>query len=168
MVSIASAQNTDTRAGVGGDSVPTTLPDMPIADEYEPALLDQTLESNRLIESLIRTEVENDLRRARTRMATDPQSIKETLKLTLERVVKAPELTVETRAQLRNQLETALRESSRRWVEKDQRDIEIEQSVAQAQERVRIVQALERRQEKLRQLMERFEFADGRRTLLVS
>jgi hypothetical protein len=164
MVSIASAQNTDTRAGVGGDGVPTTLPDTPLADEYEPALLDQTLESNRLVESLIRTEVENDLRRARARMATDPQSIQEMLKLTLERVVKAPELTVETRAQLRNQLETALRESSRRWVEKDQRDIEIEQSTAQAEERVRIVQALERRQEKLRQLMERFDslMAEGR------
>ncbi len=93
MVSASPAQNTDTLSGVGGDAVPTTTPDTPLVDEYEPTLLDQTLQSNRLVESLIRTEVENDLRSARAKMAIDPQSIQESFKLTLERVVKAPELT---------------------------------------------------------------------------
>ncbi len=73
------------------------------------------------------------------RMATAPQSIKEMLKLTLERVREVPELSVETRAQLQSQLETAVRESSRRSIEKEERDIETEQSQAQAQERERIV-----------------------------
>ena len=84
--------------------------------------------------------------------------------MTLERVRKAPELSAEVRAQLQGQLETALRESARRSVEKDQRDIELEQTRAPADERLRIVQSLERRQEKLRQLMDRFDslMSEGR------
>jgi hypothetical protein len=68
------------------------------------------------------------------------------------------------RAQLRGQLETALRESARRTVEKDQRDIELDQTRSQADERLRIVQSIERRQEKLRQLMDRFDslMSEGR------
>ena len=164
MVSLAGAQNTDPRDGVGGSGVPTTNPDVPEAAEYDPSILDRTLENNRLIESLIRTEVENELRQAPAQMAASPLSVQETLKLTLERVRKAPELSAEGRAQLRGQLETALRESARRSVEKEQRDIESEQSRAQADERLRIVQSLERRQEKLRQLMDRFDslMSEGR------
>ncbi len=46
----------------------------------------------------------------------------------------------------------------------EEREIEIEQSMAQAQERGRIVQSLEHRQEKVRQLLERFDslMAEGR------
>ncbi len=97
----------------------TSLPTCRRPSVYDPALLDRTLENNRLVESLIRTEVENELRQARARMAANPQSIQETLKLTLERVRKAPRnCRPRCRAQLQGQLETALRESARRTVEK--------------------------------------------------
>ncbi|HTU26701.1 MAG TPA: hypothetical protein VMF30_14935 [Pirellulales bacterium] len=144
--------------------MPVLVPDVPESDVYDPALLDRTLENNRLVESEIRTEVENDLRQARLRMAASPHTVEDDLKLALEEVRKAPELSVDVRAQLEEQLETALRESARRAVEKDQRDIEFEQTQAQAEERLRITQALERRQEKLRQLMDRFDslMAEGR------
>ncbi|HTU26700.1 MAG TPA: hypothetical protein VMF30_14930, partial [Pirellulales bacterium] len=161
---VAGAQNSDLRDGVGGDSVPVVVPDVPEEDIYNPALLDRTLENNRLVEGRIRAETENELRDARARMTANPQSVQESLKLALERVRKAPELSAEVRAQLQGQLETALRESARRSVEKDQRDIEFEQTQAQAEERLRITQALERRQERLRQLMDRFDslMAEGR------
>ena len=41
--------------GVGGNSVPTTNPDVPEEAEYDPSILDRTLENNRLVESMIRT-----------------------------------------------------------------------------------------------------------------
>ncbi len=164
MVGLADAKNVQPQHDVGGDSVPTTNPDVPEEAEYDPSILDRTLENNRLVEAMIRTEVQNELRHARVQMAASPQSVQEALKLMLERVRRAPELSAEGRAQLRGQLETALRESARRSVEQEERDIESEQAQAQADERLRIVQSLDRRQEKLRQLMDRFDslMAEGR------
>ena len=158
---LALAQNS---TSLGGNTPPVIPVDPPLADEYNPSLLDRTQEQNNLIAAVIKSEVENEVKNARARMAVDPAGIQSSLKVTLERVLKAPELNSELRSQLRGQIAAALRESARRATEKEQRDIEIEQSRAAAEERLRITQSLERNQEKVKQLMDRFDslMAEGR------
>ena len=81
------AQNS---AGILGGTTPPVVPlDPPTADEYNPSLLDKTVDQNNLIASVIKVDVENELKDARTRMATDPLGVQGTLKVALERVIKA-------------------------------------------------------------------------------
>ena len=128
------------------------------------ALLDATVAQNSLMSSVIKADVEKQLRDARTEMASDPAGVEKVLKMTLGRVLRAPELTSELRAQLRGMIAAALREADRRALEKEQRDIELEQARSAAEERLRITQSLDRDQEKIKQLMERFDslMSEGR------
>ncbi len=89
-------------------------------------------------------------------MADNPEEVRQSLKLVMERVVKTPELKAEVRAQLRRQLEAALREASRVEVTKDTLDRQREVAEAASLDRMRIGQALVRKEEKVKQLMDRF------------
>ncbi len=111
---------------------------------------------NRLITNLIRTEVENEMRESRSRMASEPAKVEQSLKLMMQRVMQAPELKAEVRSQLRTQLETMLREANRRAATKDIIDQQIQEARAGALDRLRIAGALARDQEKVKQLMDRF------------
>ncbi len=138
---------------------PGELPPPGPGDEEEPAgaLLDSVEQQNRLITGAVRAEVENQLREARAQMATDPAHVEQGLKLLLERVVETPELTPEVRAQLRTQLVTALREADRRAAEKEILDQQVEEARAAAADRLQVAQGMLRKQEKLKQLVDRFE-----------
>ena len=52
-------------------------------------------------------------------MGTDPAGVEQSLKVSLERVLRVPELSAEMRAQLRGKLEAALREADRRAATKE-------------------------------------------------
>ncbi len=93
---------------------------------------------------------------AREMMATNPQAAIDNLKLLLERVQRVPELGASLRAQLHRQIEVALREASRRQVELEQRRQEQLEIQAAAREQQLLAESLLRRQEQVRQLMERF------------
>lgn len=123
---------------------------------------------NRVISQLVEAEVLNELKEARVRMSTDPGLVQERLKLTLDRVVRTAELSATTRAELRGRIETALRESARREFENSERIARALQSVAVAKEQQAILASLEGEQQRVRQLMDRFDsLMDERRYLLA-
>jgi len=142
----------------------TKLPSRDEEPEQPGALLESVEQQNRLITDAVRTEVDNELRQARGRMSAEPLKVEQALKLMMERVMQTPEINAEVRAQLRSQLETALREANRRAATKEIIDQQIEEARAAALDRLRVTDALARDQEKLKQLMDRFNslMAEGR------
>ncbi len=162
----ASATNStlNSNSRINALNIPAIVVESPPTAEYVPSLLDATVEQNRRIASVIRSEVDSEIKAARSRLSTDPAGITQSLKLTLERVLKAPELTAPRRAELRSQLEVALREAGRQAHENEVRDLEREQNRATSEERLRLVQALNGKEEKIKQLMERFDslMSEGR------
>ena len=99
------------------------------------ALLSSTVREQQLIAQLIQSEVDAALLRAQATLATDPAAVNQNLKLLLHQVLAAPELGSEQRAALRLRLETALHESGRREVQREQQEVERQQARAAAQER---------------------------------
>ena len=145
-------------------SLSVVAPNLPAVDDAPASLLDMTLAQNKLVAAVMKSNVEKELRSAQSEMANDPAGVQKALKMILGRVLRAPELESDLRAQLRGQIAAALRESDRRAIDKEHRDIEIEQTRAAAEERLRITQSLERNQEKIKQLMDRFDslMSEGR------
>lgn len=105
----------------------------------------------------IRAQVENELIEASRTMGRNPQGAQDNLKLTLQQVEAAPELDPEVRLQLRNKLETAIRESRRLAVEVAEQQAQAEDRAAAAQANQRLVEEMFRKEERIRQLMVRFE-----------
>ncbi len=97
-------------------------------------------------------------------MGDNPEGVKMSLKVSLDQVLRAPELTTDMRSRLRNELEVVLRETERRQVEKDVRDQAEQAVIASAKERMRLLNAMETKQEKIHQLMDRFNslMSEGR------
>jgi hypothetical protein len=125
-------------------------------NEGQGRLLENIEQHNRLMTDLIRTEVEESLRNARAQMETDPLATQDDLKLMLGRVLRTPELRAEVRASLRGQLEAALREAARRGTTQDIRQAELDAQRAASLDRMRIANNLIRKEEKIKQLMDRF------------
>ena len=125
-------------------------------NEGQGRLLENIEQHNRLMTDLVRTEVEQALRIARGQMESDPLGTQDELKLLLGRVLRTPELRAETRASLRGQLEAALREAARRGTTQDMRQAELDAQRAASLDRLRIANNLIRKEEKLKQLMDRF------------
>ncbi len=126
-------------------------------NEGQGRFLESVEQQRRLITAQLKAEVENSLREARSQMGTSPASVESDLKLMMERVVRVPELSAETRAQLRHQLEAAVREADTRAATKDIIDVQVEKERAAALDRLRVADGLMRNQEKLQQLMDRFD-----------
>lgn len=135
-----------------------TVPDWPFDQNHDQGRLLESIEQhNRIVTQQVETETDLALRHARQQMSTDPAAVEDELKLLLGRVVRTPELRAEVRATLRAKLEAALRESSRVAATKDLLDQQRQEADGAAMDRQRISQALERKQEKLKQLMDRFD-----------
>ena len=81
-------------------SARTTVIEAPSTADSDPSLLDATVEQQHLVSWVIQAEVENEIKAARGRMSNDPVRVKQSLKLMLDQVHKAPELTAEMRARL--------------------------------------------------------------------
>ncbi len=143
---------------------PSVEPRYDAAEDSPGALLESIDQQNRLVTDLLETEVEHALREARASMSANPEGVEQTLKLELSRVLGSPELSPETRARLRRQLEAALRESARVANTKDILDRQREDAQAAALDRQRIANELVRKEEKIEQLMDRFNslMAEGR------
>ncbi len=127
-------------------------------DESAPEglMLENIEQQDRLITQQIEADVQQALREARAAMADNPSAVEQGLKLVLARVVQAPELPSEVRAQLRGQLEASLRESAQVAAQKDILDQQQEEAQATALDRLRVANALQRKEEKVKQLMSRF------------
>jgi hypothetical protein len=106
--------------------------------------------------TVIQTEVTNAVNRARGKMGADPEGATQDLKLTREHVMQAPQLNPEVRDQLRNVIDAALREAARRTVEIEQRRQQQNENQAKAKEMQLLADNMDRKEQKLRQLLERF------------
>ena len=116
-----------------------------------------TVENNQqVLEEKIKTEVEQALNEARDQMGTNPEGAKRDLKIQLETIEKSPDLGPDTRAQLKGQVESAIREAGRRAVEVEARRALAEQNRAAAEERQQLVEETARDRQKIKQLMDRF------------
>lgn len=109
-----------------------------------------------LIRQVVQTEVIDTINQARHQMGTDPEGAAQNLKLKLEHVRQAAELDPAVRDQLIDQLQAAVREAERRQVQVEQERQRAYERIAAAKERQIQTENLLRDQEKLRQLMERF------------
>jgi von Willebrand factor type A domain len=120
------------------------------------ALLDDVEEQKIVFGQMLRKEVENAVVDARRQMNDSPVVAAQNLKLTLQNVQRSPELSPATRAQLIDKLQTALREVQRASAIKDELDAEREETLAAARERQMLNDQLVRREEKEKQLVQRF------------
>ena len=89
-------------------------------------------------------------------MGSDPENAVGLLKLTLENVMSAPELAPEVRSQLRDLVEAALHTASQQAMVKAERDLRQAEIDAESKARERISRELFVQEEKVNQLMARF------------
>ncbi len=156
---------------VGGESIPAPGSDGAVLNNFQAnnpdsAVLQTVEERMKIMTQMIQSEVRNELEKSRTALAGNPRQAKEDLKLLQSRVRKVAELEADVRSQLETQIETMIRESDRRVVEKDARDLEARIRDAQNKERERAISLLNRTQEREKQLFDRFNslMVEGRLT----
>ncbi|MCC9609603.1 hypothetical protein LOC68_04390 [Blastopirellula sp. JC732] len=105
---------------------------------------------------VIKIEVENALANAREQMGVQPEMVKDSLKLLLESVDRAPELQADVRRNLRNRIVSAIQMADRRAVQVEADRLERDENAAIAAERIRITETLLRDEERVRSIMEMF------------
>ena len=149
----AGANATDLPSSPAGPPAPGSLTDRFSGDG---ALLDEVDQQRRVFGQMLRREVENTVIDARKTMANDPETAMQDLKLALQNVDRAPELTPDVRAQLSDKLQIALREAQRAAVIKDELDAAHEEELAAARERTLLNDRMARNREKEKQLVDRF------------
>jgi tetratricopeptide (TPR) repeat protein len=145
------------------------IPPPPSADEPFPsegALTDRFSEEGafvgefeaqrRVFAQMVQKQVQNTIVDARDLMRDNPEGAIQSLKLELQNVGRAPELTPENRAQLADRLESAIREAQRVASLKDEMDREQQAELAAAREQRLLNDRLARNRERERQLMDRF------------
>jgi hypothetical protein len=104
----------------------------------------------------LQAEIQASIYRARSMMGTDPETASNDLKLAMENVRSAPDLSDELRFQLNDQLQSALREASRQSQVKAERDIRAAAIASEAEARAQMNRELIDYQNKKAQLVERF------------
>jgi hypothetical protein len=119
-------------------------------------LLEQVERQQKVVEGFLRTEVSNALNQAGAAMAVDPEGTRDGLKLLLDKVQHTAEVAPEVRAQLVDKIEAALRQASRKLVQKTELDLQRQQIAAESEARERINRELFLQEQKVDQLMARF------------
>ena len=112
--------------------------------------------NRKVFAQLLEKEVKNAIADARDTMATDPEAAIQSLKLMLQNVERAPELSSAIRAGLTDRLQSAVREATRQAVIQDDLDREREEVLAAARERRLLLDRLALKREREKQLVERF------------
>ncbi len=124
--------------------------------EVPGALAEQVLRDRRILAEAITKDVQAAINQARQMMGTNPETARDQLKLKLDEVSRVPDLDPEVRDQLLDQLRTAIRQADVRVVELNEQRRRAAQLEAQATERRLIAEGLLLKEQKLTQLMERF------------
>ncbi|HEX5472163.1 MAG TPA: hypothetical protein VFW73_09760, partial [Lacipirellulaceae bacterium] len=145
-------------AGRGADNQAAPVPGS-LTDRFAAPgqLLDETEQRRRVLGQLMRREVENITIDARKTMAEDPQTAIQNLKLSLQKVEQAPELSPDLRAQLVDKLQIAIREAQHQAAIKDELAAQRQEEQAAARERRLLNERLSRSREKEKQLVDRFD-----------
>jgi uncharacterized membrane protein YgcG len=120
------------------------------------AFLEETIEQQRLQEQILQAEVQEGVRQVRDIMGTAPDRAIQDLKLLLEAVEAARDVRADIRVALRNQILSVIQEASRLEIEVSELRAEAEARRAAALQQQRLTDALLRDQEKIHNLMLRF------------
>lgn len=131
----------------------TVRDDLGPDDDSELAELDA---ARRVRAQSLEQETAVRLRDARTLLTTDPDLARERLKETQQAVRDSSDLDSGTRERLLAQIEMRIRESMQRSREKLERDLAAERRAAIGRERARLNGELQRREDKIKQLTERY------------
>jgi hypothetical protein len=123
----------------------------------EGEFLDEMEQQRRVFAQMMRREIENVVIDARRTMTEDPATAIQDIKLAMENVQRAADLSPDMRAQLVDKLQIALREAQRQAIIKDELDAAREEQMAAARERRLLNARLERNIEKEKQLVDRFQ-----------
>ncbi|HMO85476.1 MAG TPA: VWA domain-containing protein, partial [Lacipirellulaceae bacterium] len=121
------------------------------------AFLDQVEQERRVFVGMLEKEIQNTVINARSRMATDPALVVQELKLALENLRRTPDLDAGKRAELEDKLQIALREAMRQSALKDELDRLRQEELAAARDMRLLNERLNRRIEREKQLMDRFD-----------
>lgn len=119
-------------------------------------LLNEVEKQNRVVEGFTRAEVNNALSQANAMMSTDPESTRDRLKLLIDKVQQSAELRPELRATLVSKIEAALQRTNRMVTLKEEQTLQRQQILAEEEARERINRSLYVQEEKVDQLMARF------------
>lgn len=128
-----------------------------IVDDPPGGLIDEAEQRTRVFAEAMTTETRSALNQIRGFLSIDPEGAKNQLKLVQERIRAAAELEPATARSLSRQVETALREAERRAYEKAERDLLDQQIAAQAAENQRLTRELYLREQRIEQMMARFD-----------
>ncbi len=120
------------------------------------AFLDQVEEERRVYAEMLDKEIQNTVINARKTITSDPQAAIQDLKLALDNVKRAAELDAAKRAELISKLQTSLKEAHYQASMKDEFDRLREENLAAARETKLLNERLTRKQEREKQLMDRF------------
>lgn len=134
----------------------TAVPPPAAAPAADGDFLREVAEENKRLAAAMRTAVMVDINSARTKLGSDPNGAISILKLASDRVHRAAELSPDDRTQLNNQIESALRDAYRKAETKSQTDVVNQEIEARRREREQLVRDLYNREEKTKQLMDRF------------
>jgi hypothetical protein len=135
----------------------------PPAEEAAPVLggngafLDQVEEERRVFQQMMEKDISNTIIDARERMTSEPLEVIQELKLAIENLRKTADLSPAKRAELIDRVELVLKESVRRAAIKDDLDRIREAGLAAAAEQKLLNERLNRRLEREKQLMDRFD-----------
>ncbi len=121
------------------------------------SFLDEVEQERRVYQQMLEKDITNIVIDARSSMASDPILAIQELKLALENLKRTPDLEPAKRAELADKLEIALREATQKATLKDELDRQRDAGLAAAQEQKLINERLNRRLEREKQLMDRFD-----------
>jgi hypothetical protein len=138
------------------DDAPAATPEADPREADDGELLNEVEQQRRVVEGFLKAEVRNALNEARSRMATDPQGVSESLKLLLDKVRHTSETGPELRSQLSDQIEAALRATNRQALVQSETELQRQQVLAEGEARERINRELFLQEQKVDQLMARF------------
>ncbi|NQT12542.1 MAG: VWA domain-containing protein, partial [Planctomycetes bacterium] len=145
-------------AGSGGGAAPKAAAARPGAMEAPGGFMHAVQSQRKRIEQMITANVQNTINQARGKMSDAPEAAIQDLKLQLENVRRAPELEPDARDQLVDQLQAAVRQAEQRQTEVEERRQQQHEALAAAKDRAMMTEDLLRRDQKMEQLMERFNY----------
>ncbi len=122
-----------------------------------PGFLNRVESERRVLAGKMRAEVDNSLGAAKKLMTTNPDQAEQDLKLTLEDIERTPDLEPEVRAQLRRQVENAIRLARQEKIRVDQAIAVAQEQKAAALEQERLNDALAIQQQRVKQIVDRFD-----------
>jgi hypothetical protein len=133
----------------GDENAPLTTPS-------DGELLRSVENSERLVQQKVLTEATVAMNQSRDRMASDPARVLNDMKLLFDEVTRVGELTSEQRADLRSSISALMEQASQRRFEKEASEVAQEQSKAAARDRLRVLDSLTVKEERMQGLIDRF------------